>query len=68
MAAADDGGAKPREFALARVGKSAKQRLSYYKTKDGVAEELKLLVVRFSSGEVFAIRFVCEGTVRKRAF
>jgi hypothetical protein len=55
MAPADEGGAEPCEFALARVWEAAEESFGDDEAKDGVADELELLVVVGGVGE--RIRF-----------
>ena len=63
VAAADEGGAKPGEFALAGAGEAPEEGFGDSEAEDGVADELELFVIGGGVGEGFGIGLVGERAV-----
>ena len=66
VAAAYEGGAETGEFALAGVGETAVEAFGHGEAKDGVADELKLLVVAGGCGRSLGVGLVGEGAMSER--
>ena len=63
VAAADEGGAKACEFALAGVGEALIEAFGDDETQHGVADELKLLVIAGRGGGSFGVGLVGQRAV-----
>jgi len=63
VAAADERGAEAGEFALAGVRELTVEAVGDCKAKDGVADELKLLIVGGGCGGSFGVGLVGQGTM-----